>query len=301
MSAVLEQEPQAFHAVIPIPPEMMAEIGPARFLTEAESYDIDCSDLAQLAAERRREWAQQIDRIKALKAKHLAPLKEAVKNTEELFDPAIKDREAARERLGQKLLAWDQAEKRRIAAEQAEREAVARRLRQEAEARAEAERARAEEQAREQCRRQQEAEEAQRKALAEGNPRAAATAAAAAAKAASAAAAAIENGNAKAMAVQVQAAAAASAIPEPELVKIAGQSIKENWLAVLNDGETEETALAKIVAAIVTENRPDLLALLKIDTAARGPLHRLAAAQKKMMRVPGYAAKDVPSLAGSRR
>jgi colicin import membrane protein len=301
MSAVLEQEPQVIPKALPIPPEMMAEIGSGRFLDEAKTYTIDSTEIAQYVADQRRELASQIDRIKALRTKHLAPLKEAVKNTEELFNPAIQDREAARELLGVKLLTWDQAEKKRIEAEKAEREAVARRLRQEAEARAAAEIARAEEQAKEQRRREQEALEAQRKAEADGNARSAAAAAAAAARAREAAEAAIENGNARAQSAQIQAVAAVSAIPEPEAVKIAGQSIKENWLAILNDRETEETALTKIVQAIVTENRSDLLALLKIDTSARGPLHRLAAAQKKLMRVPGYTARDVPSLAGSRK
>ena len=112
----------------------------------------------------------------------------------------------------------------------------------------------------------------------------------------------MENGEAKAQSVQMHAAAAASAqAPVQEATKIAGQSTKENWVAVLADGVTEEQAVSKIVNAIVNEKRDDLLALLFVDLTARGPLNKLAAAQKGHMRVPGYRAANQPVIAGKRK
>ncbi len=111
--------------------------------------------------------------------------------------------------------------------------------------------------------------------------------------------AAIENGEAKAQTAVLEAAAVQT--PVSEVQKVSGQAIKETWLAVLMPGITEEAALSMIVNAIVTEKRSDLLALLKIDTAPRGALNKLAAALKEAMRVPGYAAQAQHTLSGSRK
>jgi len=304
MSAVLEQTveteiPNTLSVTIPVTGEVKTGIRPVGAMVEAQAWEIDCAEVAQLASNQRTTWAQRIDQIKKMRADFLNPAKMLYEAATKWFTPALDDLEGGRDVLGRKLLAWDEQEKRRVAAENAAREETARKARQEAEAKAAAERARAEEQAREQRRREQEALEAKRKAEAEGNTRAAAAAAAAAAKAAEAAQAAIENGEAKAN--EAQLAAAAVQTETVAIPKIAGQSIKENWVAVPNPGITEDAALAMIVTAIVTEKRTDLLALLKLDTAPRGALNKLAAAQKKVMNVPGYTARDVPALAGARK
>lgn len=310
MSAVLEEVqaaevPHALSVTIPVKDSMTAGIKTVGAVVEAAEWVIDSPAMAQLAAEQRTAWAKRIDQVKEMQADFMEPAKTFMASVkascQRWFGPALQDMESGREILGQKLLAWDQQEKARIEAERRRLEDEARKVRQEAEAKAAAERARAEEQAREARRKEAEAQEAQRKAIAEGNARAAAAAAAEAAKQAEKAVAVVETAEAKAQQVELTAAAQVCAAPTPVAVKIAGSSVKENWCAVLADGFTEEKALAAIVQAIVTENRVDLLALLKLDTAPRGALNKLAAAQKKVMRVPGYVARDVPTLAGSRK
>ena len=320
MSAVLEQPvvdtPESLRIELPVTGELLTRIKPTGAVAVAHAYEIDSPEMAQLAANERTVWAKRIDAIKAMRKDFVEPAQTILERAKKWFNPPIEDLEAGRELLGQKLLAWDQAEKVRVAREQAEREAVARRLRQEAAAKAAAELAKAEEvgrQARQaaaaaEAERARQAAEAERlrkegdaKAAAEADRKAKA-AAAEQAKQQEREQAAAQNGAATAGRIQLEAAAAASSqAPVQEVVKIAGQSTKENWVAVLNDGETEQTALVKIVTAIVMDKREDLLALLLIDTAAKGPLNRLAAAQKKHMRVPGYRAEDQPVLAGKRK
>ncbi len=322
MSSVLEKEPhvtdtpESLRIELPVNGEFLSKIKPAGAVAVAMAYEIDSAEMAQLAANERAAWAKRIDGIKAMRKDFVEPAQTILERAKKWFNPPILDLEAGRELLGRKLLAWDEQEKARVAREQAEREAVARRLRQEAEAKAAAELARAQEAAREARQRAAAAEEERARQAAEaerlrkeGDVKAAAeaerkakAAAAEQAKQQEKEQAAAQNGAASANRIQMEAAAAASAQPAiQEITKIAGQSTKENWVAVLNDGETEQTALLKIVTAIVNDKREDLLALLLVDTAARGPLNRLAAAQKKHMRVPGYRAEDQPVLAGKRR
>ena len=260
----------------------------------ASEYVIDCSEMAQAASNERTSLAMRIDAIKARRKKFIEPAQQIIANAEELFNPAITALTAARDMLGGGLLEWDRKEKARIAKEREEREAAERKARQEAEAEAAAARARAKEKADEELRKAREAEEARQKALREGNARAAAAAAAAAATANERANAAIEEGDAKAMQAQVAVVAAVAPVVEP--VKIAGTSIRENWEPVLNPGVTEEDALDLIIQAAATDQQ--LRGLLKLDQPA---LKKLAKALKTAMRVPGYTAKDVPTLAGSRK
>ena len=304
MSAVLQERPVETPTtqtiVLPVGEKLMAGVRPAGAVIEAQAWEITDADMAQLAANQRTEWAKRADQISEMGEEFVKPARDALASVRATFNkwlkPAIDDLNAGREILGAKLLAWDQAEKARLAREQAEREALARRLRQEAEAKAAAERARAEEQAREARRKEQEAQEAQRKALAEGNARAAAAAAAEAAKQAEKAAAAVENGNAKAQEAQLAAAAQVQAAPVAAPVRVAGQSVKDNWIAEMNTGLTEDQAKALIVAEAAT--RPELLGLLELDT---GAINKMAKALKGAMRVPGFTAANRPLLAGSRK
>lgn len=314
MSAVLSQpirqepivEPadnEEVHVAVKITPEMRRVVSNIGALALAQTYEIDCPEIAQSLADERRGWAKSIDMIDAMKKDVLAPLKQAAKDTEARLDAWLgakrADLQGARELAGQKLLAWDQAEKARLAREQAERDAVARQLRQAADIKAAAERARAEQQAKEARRKEQEAQEAQRKALAEGNARAAAAAAAEAAKQAEKAAAAVENGEAKAQQVTLEAAAQVQTTVA-EVAQIKGQSVKVVYEAALKDGVTLDQAKLLICEAIVA-GRHDLLAHLNLDMAPRGSLNKMASALKTAFNVPGFVARAVQSLAGSRK
>jgi uncharacterized membrane protein YqiK len=323
MSAVLQEpidlQPERLEIAVEVTPAVRQATASAGALAVAQSYELDCPEVAQSLADERRAWAARIDRLEAMKKDLISPLKKALDDMRERlgkwFDPALADLNAARDLAGQKLLAWDEREKKRIAAENEAREAEARRVRQEAEKRAAEARAKADEEARiarekaaqaeaARVRAAQEAEQARR----EGNAKAAAeadrkakAAAAEVARAAETENAALENGAAKAEALQLEAAAATSAMPTVAATKIAGQSMKDNWIAELNPGVTLDHAKLLIVEAIVTEKRTDLLALLTVDTAPRGPLNKLAAALQKAMNVPGFVARNKPSLAGSRK
>lgn len=345
MSAVLEKQPDVIAMEsgklvldLPVSSEMQRLARPAGALAVAQAYEVDCPEMAQSLADERIIWARRIDAIEVMEKDFMSPVKRAVEDmkakVQKWFGPTKADYAAARELAGQKLLAWDQQEKARVAREQAERDAMARRLRHEAEAKAAAELARAQEAARQREAEARAAAEARARAEAaakqaaeekriaqeagdKGAVRAAAEAerkaneearsrAAAEAKANEQAVAAVANGVATAARVQTEAAAAASAQPlVQEATKIAGQSTKENWVAVLKDGETAESALEKIVAAIagvpVITGRRDLLAHLALDTAPRGSLNRQAAAQKAHMSVPGFRAENQPLLAGKRK
>jgi hypothetical protein len=263
-------------------------------LSIAQEYTIDCAEMAQAAADERKDLARRIDAIKAAQKSFVEPAQKIIENARALFNPAIAGLTAARDLLGAGLLAWDTKEKARIAKEREEREAEERRARQKADQEAAAARARAEAQAAEQRRIAAESEEARQKALREGNARAAAAAAAAAAKATEKAEAVIEEGNVAA--TQAHVAVTAVAAPAPAAVKIAGSSVRENWVAKLNPGLTEDDAKALIVKEAATN--PQMLGVLKLDTSA---INRLAKALKGTMRVPGYTAKDEPTLAGSRK
>ena len=317
MSAVLEQpDTEELRVTMALTPDAKREVSVIGALAIARAYEVDCAEQAQALANDRTDWAKRIDRIKAMQTESLAPAKKMMEDMKtwaaKWFGPSLADLEAARELGGQKLLAWDQAERVRVAKEQAEREALARKLRQEAEARAAAERARAEEQRKEALRKAEEAAAAQRKAEAEGNARAAATAAAARAKAEEQARAAVESGEAKAQQATLQAAAQISTAAPAEPVKIAGQAVKDNWVRELAPGYTEDSAKLQIVLGIAgvymnddgkivfdpSRMRDELLGLVEIKTSG---IDKMAKALKGAMRVPGYVAVNRPQIAGSRK
>jgi len=337
MSAVLQEaandiQPERVELSVAVTPEIRQVASISGALSVAQAYDVDCAEMAQALADERRLWAQKIDRIEAMKKDLMDPLKKAVEAMRlrfaKWFDPALADLTQARDLAGEKLLAWENAERARIARENAEREALARKLRQEAEQKAAQERAKAEEAARVEREKAAAAEEQRRQAAAEaerlrreGDAKAAAeadrrakTAAAEAARAQEKEQAAIENGNAKAQESQMQAATAVSAAPVVTATKISGQSMKDNWVAELRPGVTINQAKDMIVLAragveIVdgkpvfnpSKMRPDLLALIEIDTAPRGPLNKLAAALKDAFSVPGFVAVNRQTLAGARK
>lgn len=305
MSAVLEQtDAEEIRVSMQLTPEIRREIAQTGALAIAQAYEVDCSEIAQALADERNAWAKRIDRLETMEKEALSPAKKMLSDmrawADKWFGPAKADLTAARGLAGEKLLTWEKQETARIAAENAVREAEARRIRQEAEAKAAVERARAEEVARETRRKVQEAEEALRKAQAVGDARAASRAAVAAARAAESERAVIENGEAKAQQAQLQAAAQIFAMPQVEAVKIEGQALKDNWVAELRPGVTMDQAKREIAVAIAGGDG-SLLPLVDLNMAARGPLNKLAAALKGAMNVPGFVAVNRQTLSGSRK
>ena len=324
MSAVLNEAPETevlsdkIEVAVMVTPEIQQAIRGTGALAVAQAYDIDSADMAQALADERRMWAKRIDRLEAMKKDLIAPAKEALDKMRERlskwFDAPLQDLVQARELAGQKLLAWEKSEQERVAREKAVAEAEARRVRQEADAKAAAERARAEEAARvehhkavaAEAERQRQVEEAERQRR-EGNAKAAAeaerkakAAAAEAAKAQEKEQAAIENGEAKAQQATMEAAARVSSTVVTEAVKISGQAMKDNWLAELRPGTTIEQATLAICKDIAA-GRVDLLPLVEVNTAPRGPLNKLAAALKGAMNVPGFVAVNKQTIAGARK
>lgn len=297
MNAMLQEKPADMSVTLHMDATLQKQIMQSEgALTVAHSFVIDSPEMAQIASDERRDLAQRIDNLEAARKKFIAPAQEIIENAKALFNPAIGALKSARDYIGQQLLAWDQKEKARIAAENAECEAIARKVRQEADAKAAAERAKAEEKAREERRKAAEAEEARQRAIAEGNARAAAAAAAEAARANERAAAAIEDGNAKAMQAQIEATAMAT-VPAVEPTKIVGSSIKDNWVPKLKDGFTAESALEAIVKEAGAN--PQLRGLLNLDMSA---LRKWAKSPfRHTMQVPGYVAVNDPTLAGTRK
>jgi hypothetical protein len=276
---VLNDVPETLTLTVPVTPAMTQGIKAVGAAAEAEAWEIDSNEMAQLAADQRKSWAKRIDQVKALEKDFMEPAKTFMasikERCEKWFAPALTDLENGRTILGNKMLSWDAKERARIDAERRRIEEEQRKIRQEAERKAAEARAKAEQQAQEKRRQEMEAQAAQEKAIREGNAKAAAEAA--------------------------QAAARVNAFEAPVAVKIEGSTVRENWVAVLEPGYDEDMALLAICNAIITNNRRDLLALLKIDTAPRGALNKLASAQKKLMTVPGYVAQNIGGLAGARK
>lgn len=236
-------------------------------------------------------------RMQELRKGFIAPAKQIIANAEALFDAPISAAEEAEGIYKQRLMDWTAAEERRVAEERRAQEEAARKLRAEAEAKAAAERARAEEQAKEARRKAAEAEEARRKAEAEGNARAAAAAAAQAAKLEEQAKAAREAGEAKAQAAVLAAAAAPAPAPVEAPAKLEGFSTRENWVAELAAGKTEDDVKLAIVQAIAAGGRQDLLPILKLDMVQA---NKTAKALKAHTNIPGMKAVNNP-VAASRK
>lgn len=258
-------------------------------LTVAQTYEIDCEQVAELANRELRGVKERIERLKKLKAGFIAPAQQILDNANALFNPALLALAEAEKTLKLGLANWT-LEQARIA-EEARRRAQEedRRRRQEAEAQAAAARAKAEQEAAEQRRIAREADEARLKAEREGNAKAAARAAAEAAKATEKAAAVVENAEAKAGELVLAAESAAAPVVEAPR-KVAGFSVRENWKFELAPDKSEAAALIAVVQAAAGA-RPDLLSLLKIDYSAGD---KLAKAQKKMMSVPCFVAMNRP-------
>ena len=316
--AVAEPRDEQLHITVPVTAEVSALTRTAGALAVARAYEIDCPEVAQSLSDDMRGWAKRIDQMTRMKKDLLAPVKRAVEEMQarlsSWFDAPMADLVAARELGGQKLLAWQKAEEKRVAEAKAAAEEEERKRRQKAEAEAAAARAKAEEAARIE-REKAEAAEAERQRLAEaaeaarreGDEKAAREAdrlakekAEEAAKAQQRETAALENGAVKAQQAQLQAAAVVTA-PVAEVAKISGASSKSTWVAELEPGKTLDDAKRAIAKAIASGDHDELLALIDIDMAARGPINKLAAALKSAFRVPCFKAVEKTSFAGARK
>ena len=239
-------------------------------VAEAESCMVDSAEMAQVA---NAEMRGVIERRKILEKERkgfLEPASQIIERARALFNPALAALTRAEEIYKDKLLTFQKEERRQADEARRTAEDAARKARQEAEQQAAAARARAEEQAREARRKEQEAQEAQRKALAEGNARAAAAAAAEAAKQAEKAQAAVENGEARAAVAQLSASTVVTAPPAQAPTQIAGFGSRGAWVAEVE--VDEPTTIRAIAAALAT--RPELVGLLKLDTRAAGQMAR---------------------------
>jgi hypothetical protein len=300
--------PETLQVSLPVTAELRQQLTPAGVIAVAESYTIDCPEMADMANTELRQVKARWKALDEMRKKFVEPARQMIANAQEMFNPALEQYAAAESIYKRKLTDWQNAEAARIQAENRKREEEARLARQKAEQEAAAARARAEEQAKEQRRQEEAARERQRQAEAEAErlrkegdaaaaaaqTRAAQAAAAAAAAAAEKAVAVVENGNAKA-AEAVMSAAAAAPVAVAQ-AKVSGFSMRDNYIAEFAPGHDLADAKAAIVKAI-GEGRTDLLALIELDMSAA---NKLAKALKQAMNVPGLVAVNRP-VAASRK
>lgn len=262
----------------------------------AESYMIDCHEVAESAASDILVLNRQIAGIKTIKDDLEKEPKSTLAKIRAWFVPGITEREEAIDIIKSKLKGWDAQERTRIAVENKQREEAAAKIRREAEARSRAEEERAQQIARDKQREADEQEAKRKQAEAEGNTRAAAAAAAARGRAEQEAAAALNAGAAKSEQHHLAAAAATTSAAPVEQAKVAGSTMRDNWVAKLKPDTTYAQAKALIVAAAATN--PMLLGVIEIDLSS---LNKLAKGLHESFDVPGYVAVNDRLVAGKRK
>lgn len=262
----------------------------------AESYEIDSHDIAELAAAEILAFNKQIANITAMHDDLAKEPKATIAKLRAWFVPGIKEREEAIGILKTRLKLWNEHETARIALENKRRQDEADRVRREAEAKARAEQERAAQIARDKQREADEQEALRAKAEAEGNTRAAAAAAAAKGRAEQESAAAIQVGQDKAEHHHMASAAATTTAAPKVAPKVAGVSMKDNWIAKLKPDVTEAEAKRLIVAAAPAA--PMLLGVIEIS---QGSLNKLAKGLHEAFDVPGYVAFNDRQVAGKHK
>ena len=262
----------------------------------AESYVIDCHEVAETAAAEILTINKQIAGIKTMYEDLGREPKSTLSKLKAWFMPGITEREMAIDIIKERLKGWDAQERTRIAVENKQREEAAAKIRREAEARARAEEDRAQQIARDKQREADEQEAKRKQAEADGNTRAAAAAAAARGRAEQEAAAAFNVGAAKAEQHHLAAAASAIGAAPVEQARVAGATMRDNWIAKLKPDTTEAQARALIVTAAA--NNPMLLGVIEINESA---LNKLAKGLHEAFDVPGYVAVNDRLIAGKRK
>ena len=294
-------------------------------LSVAASWVIDDPDTADAVAGEANRAKSMVKVLDGKYKEFIVPAQMIIEAAKNLFKPAIDDLEAAVACYNGKLLGWRTQEQKRVAAENAAKEELARKLRAEAEARAKAELARAaeitrqkEELARREAEARQKAENevraaaaARQKAIDEGDKQAAQESArreAEARKEAQARAAAeakateqarsaeadffLERGVVPGQAQQLTLGAEAQATSQPaaEMREVVGTTFRSKWIAI----QTVDDHEAKKAICAAASARPEMLAYLKLDLVA---INRTATAQKQLFNVPGFKAEIQQSAA----
>lgn len=263
----------------------------------AREFTIESHDDCQEAINERNANLREVQWLENRLDFVLAPFTEGVKRVRAIFKPMIDRRRDAIAHLNPLIVSWEMEQRRLEDIAAKKREEEARRVRQETERKAAAAHAEAEEKAAQE-RRAAEILEAQRKQAEEdGNQQAAQDAARKAAELREQADHTVETANAEVAQMTLEAAATPSEAPPPRPV-MAGNQLRTKWVAELMPTYTEEQAKFQIVRAIASENRMDLLGVIRMDMPA---LQKIASGLKKNMSVPGYMAIDRPIAAGSKR
>ena len=300
-------EPKELSVSLALTPQLVSDLGrEAGALEVAQAYVIDSPQMAALANTELQDVKRRLKLVDEWRERFLAPVRQLTETANEFFNPARLALKASEECLKTALLGWNRKEEDRVAAERRIAEDAARRVRAEAEAQAAALRARAQEQAREaqqraaaaEAERKRAAEEAER-LRSEGNTKAAAeqerkakAAAAERARQEEAERTRVEEGEARAQQATLQAAASIPvAVAEPG--KLAGFSSRDNWVAELAPGFTEDGAKRAICEAL-SAGRFDLYSMILIDKKAA---NKLAKALEGNFNVPGMKAINKPVAA----
>ena len=171
--------PQPLNVSLVMTPAMFASLQREQgALDVALAYEIDSTDMAEMANIELVSVKGRIKTVKEWKSGFVEPAKRIIANAEGLFDPALESLSKAEGALKSGLMLWQEKETKRIEDARRAQEEIERKARQKAEQEAAAARAKAEQDAAEARRKAQEAEEARQKAEAEGNASAARAAAA---------------------------------------------------------------------------------------------------------------------------
>lgn len=262
-----------------------------QIVAHARSLVVDSVDMAQYANGELRTIKERKRRIEAMHDDIVSPIKLALANAKKWFLPSLESHDQAETIIKAKLSDFTRREAERVATEQRARQEAERKAREEADRLAAAARARAEAAAAESRKKAAEAAERERVAREAGNTRAAAAAAAERAKQEEAERQRLADGERKAAEAQLAAANAAhNAAPVRQAEEVKGFSMRDNWVAEIQPGKTEDEAKLLVVQAIAA-GRSDLLGLLEFDLAAAS---KLAKALKKNFSVPGYQAINKP-------
>lgn len=97
-----------------------------RTISIADDYVIDSADMYELAGAELVDFKRVYNELEARRVSITGPLNEALKNANALFRPVMDRVESASKLIASRMRAWSDAEKARIAAENAAREKLAR-------------------------------------------------------------------------------------------------------------------------------------------------------------------------------
>jgi flagellar biosynthesis GTPase FlhF len=301
MSAVLQSEPaqtREFSIALRLDEATRQRLREADGLVAvAEACTVDCHDMAMLAKDNLDSVIAFRKDLEARRKKFVEPAMLIIENAKAEYNPSINAAVEAEAIYRKRLAAWQMAEQARLEDLRRQQQEEERKRREQAERDAAAARARAEQAAADARRKAEQEAELQRKAEAEGNARAAREAAARRAK--------LEEEERQRTAqaareeerIRMEAAAAQNTTVVPEQQKVAGLTMRDNWVAEIHPditGDEEERANAAkfSLCQSIAAGRRDLLPLLDINFSTAS---KLAKAQQKLFSVPGLKAVNRPT------